>query len=180
MKRSLFVALSALLVVLSSCGPRSHADRTRELLVGYFDSLAIDVEIVSLQAVDTIYTEMPQDDSLYNALLAEAQNLDQKVVQALRDDAQAELAAICEKADATYARARQYKETYKGEFVGFAYEIIVKCEDSGLKTKTESQWYIVNSEGTSFFVEDAHFQEIARLKKESEEVKGLLRSARGY
>lgn len=180
MKRSLFVALSALLVVLSSCGPRSHADRTRELLVGYFDSLAIDVEIVSLQAVDTIYTEMPQDDSLYNTLLAEAQNLDQKVVQALRDDARTELVELCEKADAARARVLEYKGAYKGDFVGLAYEIIVRCDDYGLKTKTESKWYVVNSEGTSFFVEDAHFQEIASLKKESEEMKDLLRSARGY
>ena len=180
MKRSLFVALSALLVVLSSCGPRSHADRTRELLVGYFDSLALDLEIVSLQAVDTIYTEMPEEDSTYNAMLAEAQHLDQEAVKALRDDAQAELAAICEKADAAYTRAREYKETYKGDFIGVAYEIIVKCEDYGLKTKTESKWYVVNSEGTSFFIAEAHFQEIARLQKETEMMEGLLRSLRGY
>ena len=179
MKR-LILSFAAIAALLSSCGPRSHAEKSQELIVNHFDSLALNVEIVSLQAVDTIYTEMPQDDSLYNALLAEAQNLDQKVAQALRDDAQAELAAICEKADAAYARAREYKETYKGDFIGVAYEIIVKCEDYGLKAKTESKWYIVNAEGTSFFVEDAHFQEIARLKKESEEVKDLFRSARGY
>lgn len=179
MKR-LVLSFAAIAALLSSCEPRSHAEKSQELIVNYFDSLAIDVEIVSLQAVDTIYTEMPQDDSLYNALLSEAQNLDQKVVQALRDDAQAELAAICEKADAAHARAREYKNTYKGEFIGVAYEIIVKCEDYGLKSKAESKWYVVNSEGTSFFVEDAHFHEIASLKKESEEMKDLLRSARGY
>lgn len=180
MKKSLFVVLSVLLIAVSSCGPRSHADRTRELLVSYFDSLALDLEIVSLQAVDTIYTEMPEEDSIYNAMLTEAQHLDQEAVKALRDDAQAELAAICEKADAAYARAREYKETYKGDFIGVAYEIIVKCEDYGLKAKTEGRWYIVNAEGTSFFIEDAHFQEIARLQKETEMMEGLMRTARGY
>lgn len=180
MKRSLFVALSALLVVLSSCGPRSHSDRTRQLLVDYFDSLALNVEIVSLQVVDTICTEMPEDDSLYNALQAQAQLLDDEAVKALRADAQAELAEICEKADAARARALEYKEAYRGEFVGYAYEIIVKCEDSGLKAKTEGLWYIVNAEGTSFFIAEAHFQEIARLKKKTEEMEGLLRSLRGY
>lgn len=180
MKRLLFVALSALLVVLSSCGPRSHADRTRQLLVDYFDSLALDVEIVSLQVVDTICTEMPEDDSLYNALQAQAQLLDDEAVKALRADAQAELAEICEKADAARARVLEYKEAYKGEFVGYAYEIIVRCADYGLKTKTESKWYVVNAEGTSFFIAEAHFQEIARLNKKTEEMEGLLRSLRGY
>ena len=90
MKR-LILSFAAIAALLSSCGPRSHAEKSQELIVNYFDSLALNVEIVSLQAVDTIYTE-----------------------------------------------------------------------------------------GTSFFIEDAHFQEIARLQKETEMIEDLLRSARGY
>ena len=177
MKR-LILSFAAIAALLSSCGPRSHAEKTQELIVNHFDSLALNVELVSLQTVDTIYTEMPQDDPTYLELQRE---YDKAMDKLMRDvDARIPSDENAMNLDAARDRLRAYEKNYKGDFIGYAYEIIVQCDNYDLKKDLESKWYVVNKEGTSFFVEVAHYQEIARTQKKTEELNALLRIARGY
>lgn len=179
MKKSLFVVLSVLLIAVSSCGPRSHADRTRDLLVSYFDSLALDLEIVSLQAVDTIYTEMPEDDSTYLAFIGERDAFSDQALLALQEGRKEDFDSLCRKSDEYLVKAKVYQKEYKGALIGYAYEIIVRCDNYDLKSTTENMWYVVNAEGTSFFVAVKDFQEVARMEKATQELDMLLRRVRG-
>lgn len=177
MKR-LILSFAAIAALLSSCGPRSHAEKTQELIVNHFDSLALNVELVSLQAVDTIYTEMPQDDPTYLELRREFDEIMHELTEEARVGICSDESAM--NFDAVRDRLRAYEESYKGDFIGYAYEIIVQCDNYDLKKDLESKWYVVNKEGTSFFIEVAHYQEIARTQKKTEKLNDLLRSVRGY
>lgn len=177
MKR-LILSFAAIAALLSSCGPRSHAEKTQELIVNHFDSLALNVELVSLQAVDTIYTEMPQDDPTYLELRREFDEIMHELTEEARVGICSDESAM--NFDAVRDRLRAYEENYKGDFIGYAYEIIVQCDNYDLKKDLESKWYVVNKEGTSFFIEVAHYQEIARTQKKTEKLNDLLRSVRGY
>lgn len=176
MKKSLLI-LTAIVALISSCGPRTHADKTRDLLTHYFDSLALDLELVSLQVVDTIYTEMPADDSTFLALQAESRHWMDEAMKLVQTR---EFYVACNKSEAARDAALKYEKEYKGELIGYAYEVIVRCADYGLKDKTEGVWYLVNPEGASFEIKEQNFQEVERNRRKAREreIEGLLRSVR--
>ena len=175
-----FTILAAVLAfVLASCAPSSHADKTRALLAHHFDSLALDIEVASLQVVDTIYTEMPEDDSTYLALIGERDAFSDQALLALQEGRKEDFDSLCRKSDEYQVKAKVYQKEYKGDLIGYAYEIIVRCDSYDLKSTTEKMWYVVNAEGTSFFVAVKDFQEVARMEKATQELDMLLRRVRG-
>ena len=182
MKRIFFFLFVA--GALSSCAPRTHVDKTRELLTDYFDSLALDLKIASLQVVDTIYTEMPADDSTYAAMMDELKSIEDQQDRFMRENknpfSDPKMDEFWEQERIVEDRAKEYKYSYEGDLVGYAYEIIVKSDNLDLKKEAESKWFIINPEGTKITIKDANFQEIERLEAETAEINRLLKQVRGY
>ena len=161
---------------LAACGPKSHTDKSKALIARWADSLALDFKIVSLAVVDTIYTEMPENDSTYLAFLKAAQEWDDRGFELLRADNFDGHVEAVEKMVEARESAKQYKYNYKGELIGYAYELIVKSENYEIKKRVEDCWFIVNPEGTKFTIEEANFQENERLRRDAEELRRMLNS----
>lgn len=164
---------------LASCGPRTHMDGARQLITDYFDSLAFKVEIKSLKVADTIYTEMPADDSTYAALLGELKRIEDEETKFLREKnpplSSPRLNEFWEQKRMAEQRAKDYKYSYEGDLVGYAYELIVWSDDMKLKEKVQSKWFIIDPECKRVSVKEAHFREKEREIAEMEEFTRLVR-----
>lgn len=119
--------------------------RVIELLEEYFESQSIECEIESVRQVAIIRTPFSENDPHYVKMQAQCDSINRiaesVLLYTLDMDAWSEIA---DDESEIVLKMAQYKESWRGEPTGYAYECMVKSDDLALIREVESLWYIVS------------------------------------
>lgn len=160
-------------IALCSCGSkgsRTQGEVVTDLISHQFDSLAYNCEVVSVVLVDTLFGNMPANDSTYMAMEKEYTRLSNLRSKLIDDYVSGKRKRFeldeLPSTDSILVQMRNYKRGYKGPLEAYVYKIIVKSDSYDLKKDVEGFLYLIDTTLTRVrAVPSDYIEQLERLRE---------------